>query len=298
METLENAITKSEIKDFIIKNKEKSVQEISDILGLSMATIRANRAWLVRDKIIEKTAVTIKGKASIKKETALKKFAETVNKLGGIYDKIRTETNNSYTNKKGEKKKDARLIMTHHVSTSGVYGVVGTLPHEEWEIEQMIEAIAPGNSYLGVERDLATHKIAKSNLRKLKKTGFIGSTHFGDISQIIYGKNEGTYGHLLLDYCGNLVTFRKEIEYAINNNLLQVNGVMAVTISKPIRGKDADSNWLLDLAPLNNADPRCASERAIETYFSKVTGFNHQVVEYFFYRDKYPMALVIIKRVK
>ena len=295
---LEQTITKVEIKDFILKNRDKSIQEIADILGLPMAKVRANHAWLVRDNIIERTAIAIKGKASIKKETALKSFAQTVDKLGGIYDKIRAESNNSYANKKGEKKKDARLIMTHHVSTSGVYGVVGTLPHEDWEIEQMIEAIAPGNSYLGVERDFATHKIAKSNLRKLKKTGFMGATRFGDMSEIIYGRNEGTYGHLLLDYCGNLVTFRKEIEYAINNNLLQVNGVMAVTISKPIRGKDADSNWLLDLAPLNNTDPRCASERAIETYFSKVTGFNHQVVEYFFYRDKYPMALIIIKRVK
>lgn len=295
---LEQTITKVEIKDFILKNRDKSIQEIADILGLPMAKVRANHAWLVRDNIIERTAVAVKGRASIKKETALKSFAQTVDKLGGIYDKIKAESENTFANKNGKNKDDARIKMTHHVSTSGVYGVVGTLPHEDWEIEQMIEAIAPGNSYLGVERKLKTHKIAKSNLRKLKKTGFMGSTHFGDMSQILYGKNEGTYAHLLLDYCGNLVTFRKEIEYAINNNLLQVNGVMAVTISKPIRGFDSDSNWLFDLAPLNNADARCDSERAIETYFSKVTGFTHQVMEYFFYRDSYPMALIIIKRVK
>ncbi len=156
---LEQTITKVEIKDFILKNRDKSIQEIADILGLPMAKVRANHAWLVRDNIIERTAVAVKGRASIKKETALKSFAQTVDKLGTIYDKIKAESENTFANKNGKNKDDARIKMTHHVSTSGVYGVVGTLPHEDWEIEQMIEAIAPGNSYLGVERKLKTHKI-------------------------------------------------------------------------------------------------------------------------------------------
>lgn len=120
----------------------------------------------------------------------------------------------------------------------------------------------------------------------------------GDISNVIYGKNEGSYGHLILDYCGNLVTIKKEVEYAIQNNVLAVNGVMAITFSKPIRGIDNESLKLLGLAPINNTDTRCASDRAIEAYFNKVTGFTHQIEEFFYYMDTYPMTLVIIKRVK
>lgn len=298
METL-NTLSKQEIKNFIVENQTKSITEIANELGLSVATIRANYAWLVRDNIIQKTATKTTKKASF---TSLKdsvdKISKSINKVDKLYDKIKKDSKNTYHNHEGENKQTAREKMVKAIVDSGVFGIVPTLPNTEWTIEKMIDNQTKGNSFIGVERDLATYKKMKANLKALKKQGLFGSTLHGDIAQVIYGKNESTYAHVILDYCGNLVTFKNEINHVIQNNILAVNGIMAVTFSKPIRGIDNESLKLLGLAPTNNTDTRCDSDRAIEAYFNKITGFTHKVEEFFYYRDTYPMTLVIIKRVK
>jgi len=64
------------------------------------------------------------------------------------------------------------------------------------------------------------------------------------------------------------------------------------------------TNKIKSLAPINNGDERCVSDRGIENYFAKITGWNYEVSEIFYYSDKkengkgYPMTLVIIKRLK
>jgi hypothetical protein len=109
---------------------------------------------------------------------------------------------------------------------------------------------------------------------------------------------------LILDYCGHLSTFSKEIEYVINNDILKLFGIMAITFGKPLRGLDSQTAKIKGLAPINNGDERCVSDRGIENYFAKITGWNYEVKEIFYYSDKkesgkgYPMTLVIIQRIK
>jgi hypothetical protein len=284
-------LTREEIKDFIVNNKEKNVNEIANLLNVPMPTIRANRAWLVQRNIVEPIVPK-------KNKTQEEKINETIKKVDSIFAKIKKTSKNTYTNQDGVKKSDARERMVQPIVDSGVFGVIASLPNEEWIIEQMIDSKVKGNSFIGVERDFATFKIMKSKFKQLKKSGFLGLAVHGQISSLIYGKNENSFAHLILDYCGNLVTIKKEIEYAIQNNILSLNGIMAITFSKPIRGIDSESLKLLELAPINNSDARCDSDRAIEAYFNKVTGFTHKIVEIFYYRDTYPMTLVIIKRIK
>jgi hypothetical protein len=206
---------------------------------------------------------------------------------------------NTYKNETGANKAIAREKMANIIIKSGVQGIVPTLPNTNWAIELMIEKLAKGNSFLGVERNPLTFKKMRTNLKQLRKNNELsGETHLGNIAEVIFGKNENSYAHLILDYCGNLVTIRKELEYAIQNNVVAVGGVIAVTFAKPIRGIDAESLKLLDLAVENNTDSRCASDKAIEAYFHKITGFTHKVVEFFHYRDTSPMTLVLIKRIK
>lgn len=206
---------------------------------------------------------------------------------------------NTYKNETGANKAIAREKMANIIIKSGVSGIIPTLPNTNWAIELMINKVTNSNSFLGVERNPITYKKMRSNLKEFKSTSNIfGTTHLGNISEVIYGKNEGSYAHMILDYCGNLATIKKELEYTIQNNVLAVGGVMAVTFAKPIRGTDAESLKLLDLAVENNTDSRCASDKAIEAYFQKITGFTHKVVEFFYYQDTYPMTLVLIKRIK
>jgi predicted transcriptional regulator len=294
METL----TKQAVTDFIIENhKTMSVTEMANELGLTIGNVRAKYVWLVRKNVIQVEQKTkVVKKTSVSESVA--KFSKSIKKIDSLYEKIKKESKNTYQNHKGINKQNAREIMKNAIVESGVVGVIPTLPNTEWAIEQMIDNEVKGNNFLGVERDAPTYKKMKQTLNKIRKNGFVGGSHFGDIASIIYGKNENSFAHLILDYCGNLVTIKNELEYAINKNILAVDGVMAVTFSKPIRGIDNESKKLLNLAPKNNSDERCQSDRAIESYFHKITGFTHEVVEFFYYRDSYPMTLVIIKRVK
>jgi predicted DNA-binding transcriptional regulator len=262
-------LSKSEIQAFIVDNHKKmDNKEIAKKLGLTLNVIRANYATLKRFNRLESKTTK-------------------VNKTG-----------NSYSNHKGENKERARVKMVNHITNSGVTGTIPTLPNEAWTIEQMINKINPNNNFVGVESNPKTFKIMKSTLRKLKATGIVGSVHSGMINEVIYGKIEDTYAHMILDYCGNLATITKEIEYAIQNDIVKVGGVMAITFAKPIRGTDKESMKLKGLASANNSDDRCDSDRATEAYFHKITGWNYEVSEFFYYQDTYPMTLVIIKRIK
>ena len=139
-------------------------------------------------------------------------------------------------------------------------------------------------------------------LIKGKELNLNAKSYFGEVCELIYGKLENTYAHLVLDYCGELPKIAKEVEYALNNNIVAVGGTIAVTFVKQIRGSKNTlmGEKIMALATRNNNDFRCESERSAEAYFHKVTGWNYEIKEFFYYQDKghTPMALVIIKRIK
>jgi DNA-binding Lrp family transcriptional regulator len=275
---MKKANQKEAIKAAIIANPTIDRAELAEKQKVSLREVGAMYASLRRYGII----------------TAVEAIKEP-KKLG----RKPKDDKNTYKNETGANKAIAREKMANIIIKSGVSGIIPTLPNTNWAIELMINKAINSNSFLGVERNPITYKKMRSKLKELKKSdNLFGATHLGNISEVIYGKNEGSYAHMILDYCGNLVTIKKELEYSIQNNVLAVGGVMAITFAKPIRGTDAESLKLLDLAVENNTDNRCASDKAIEAYFQKITGFTHKVVEFFYYQDTYPMTLVLIKRTK
>lgn len=275
---LENEV----IQKFIIKNyKKMDTYEMANKLGVKPFRVAGNKAALTR----------------LKKIGTDGKIAVFGKKAKQLTEKPKVEKN-TYKNHNGVNKSIARDKMADIIIKSGVSGIVPCLPNKDWTIERMIHDKTQCNTYLGVEREKETYNVMRSTLQDLKSINFFGATHFGNISEVIFGKYENSYAHMILDYCGNLRTIQKELEYSLQHNLLMVNGVMAVTFAKPIRGVDSESLRLLDLAPIHNADNRCESDKAIEAYFQKITGFTHKVVEFFYYQDTYPMTLVLIQRVK
>ena len=274
------------IKEVILANVNKSNKEIAEMLNISTPKVSCTRNWLVRKGLVEGTT-----------KSAPKSRSERTSDILSIYGSL----TNTYRNHNGENKEVARVKMTNHVVNSGVVGVVPTLPNTDWIIEQKIANQLPDMSFIGAELDKVTYNKMRKNLKSFDLNA---TTHFGKIGELIYGKTEDTYGHLILDYCGHLSTFSKEIEYAINNNIVKVGGIMAITFGKPLRGLDSQTAKIKGLAPINNGDTRCMSDRGIENYFAKITGWNYEVSEIFYYSDKkesgkgYPMTLVIIKRIK
>lgn len=272
---------KKKIRNYVLKNhKSMTTSEMALKLNVDNIKVGACYANLKRNKIIN---------CDIKKEVSI------IDKMASVYELAKKTNANTYTNHNGENKEKARNKMANYVIGSGIIGIVPTLPNTEWVIEQKIDSKLRGVEFLGVECNEPTFNIMKTNLRTTKLKA---KTHFGFIGELMYGKLENTYAHLILDYCGMLPTMSKEIEYAINNDIIKIGGFMAITFAKPIRGTDIQSEKIKSLSAINNTDDRCVSDKGVEAYFNKVTGWNYQVVEFFYYQDTYPMTLVMIKRIK
>ena len=158
-------------------------------------------------------------------------------------------------------------------------------------------SLTDGNDFIGCEIDETTYNGMRLTV-KCDKLPI--ETHLGSISDKIYGVDSNTYAHLILDYCGSVVTFGKEIQYAIDNNLVKVGGTMSVTFCK--RGSSNPNNFIKKLANINTNvnDTRGEMERGVEAYFHKIVGWDYEIEEIFNYQDKgkAPMMLVRIKRMR
>lgn len=273
------------IQKELLANPSIDTFKLSEKYNVSSTLIGANRRGLVTKGLLNRSDINKAIETSISK----------LNKVSSAYEKAKKTSLNTYSNHNGENKEVARTKMSNYIVDSGVVGLIPTLPNTTWAIEQKIEAQTKGNEFIGVECNEPTFKKMKLTLKKLKLNA---TTVLGYIGGLLYGKLENTYAHLILDYCGNLATISKEVEYSINNDIVKVGGIMAITFSKPIRGTDSQSEKLKGLACINNSDDRCLSDRGVEAYFNKITGWNYQVMEFFYYQDTYPMTLVIIKRIK
>jgi len=271
------------IQKEIIDNPSIGTKVLANKYNVSGMKVGANRSIVKR------------GLSAVNK--VIDERIDSVDKQVSAYELKKQKKENTYANHDGENKELARIKMANYIIDSGIVGVIPTLPNTTWAIEQKIDSQISGNEFFGVECHEPTFKVMKS---KLKHLTLKAKTIFGLIGDILYGKLENTYAHLILDYCGNLATICKEVEYAIYNDIIGVGGIMAITFSKPIRGTDMQSEKLKGLAAITNNenDERCMSDKGVEAYFNKITGWNYQVVEFFYYQDTYPMTLVIIKRIK
>lgn len=259
-------LTKGDIQEFILKNYGKITNdEIATKLGIEATKVRGNVAALKRS--------------------------------GKIKNDSKKSSSNTYSNADGKNKQEARIKMVSSVEASGVTGTILTLPHIACTIEKMILDVTNGNDFIGCELDKATYNGMK---RTVKEENLPIKTHLGAISDKIYGVDSDTYSSMILDYCGQVTTFAKEIQYAINNDLIKVKGKMCITFAK--RGSSDTNNFIKKLANINSNtnDVRGEMERGVEAYFNKITGWNYEIEEIFNYQDKgkSPMMLVIIKRVK
>lgn len=262
---------------------------------LTAETKTAIRTELIDKPKINRPSLAVKYGVTLRTVGAIYAHLSRAAKKAGIVKKA----DNSYSNHDGFNKNVARTKMINPIIDSGVAGNILTLPNNNWIIEQKIAKAVKGVSFTAVE---CVRKTFLEMRRKGKELGLSFTANFGFINEFIYGKIENSYGHLILDYCGELPKISKEIEYAINNNIVAVGGIIAVTFVKQIRGTKNTvlGETIMGLATINNGDLRCDTERAAEAYFNKITGWNYRVEEFFYYQDKghTPMALVVIKRIK
>ena len=204
----------------------------------------------------------------------------------------------NYNNEQGENKKEERNVIAEYVANSGVVGLIPSLPFITWEIERKINDMVEGNHFIGVNRVINTYEKSKNYV---KQNGLKNCTPYnGYMADLIYDKDADTFAHYILDYCCQLPTAMKQVEYIVHNDLVVVNGLLLMTFGLPIRsGKYADR--VKEFSNYNNnneKENRGLSDKALENYFVNLVGKNYKILEFYYYHDTYPMVLVVIKRIK
>jgi hypothetical protein len=228
-------------------------------------------------------------------------ISERTNSILNRLDKLENaieKSKNTYSNENGIEKQGCRFKIEHKITTSNVYGTILTLPHIACLIEKMILAKSKSFNFIGVERDDKTFTEMKKTIKKDKLAIL---PYKGNISDKIYGMERESYAHLILDYCGLLTTISKEIQYTLHNKLVPIGGTIHITFAKIFRGQRHihDKVRTNTIVTNGNKDERCESEVAIRTFFDKVCGFDYDLEEIYYYKDKgrTPMVLVQIKRI-
>ena len=138
----------------------------------------------------------------------------------------------NYKDKKILQKQMIRIAVAEYIKDSGITGLIGCLPHIDWNGEVVIENTVKGNTYLAVANNKYVHE---AMTLKQELLGFEGDTVLGDMYDVLTGYGENSFAHLNLDFCGVLPTQGKTVKYVIDNNLIQVGGYMFLTFQKNVR---------------------------------------------------------------
>lgn len=280
MTTLSNE-RKAELKIEIAKLPTLTPQELAIKYGISTREVAGIRR-----------SITCDARPNKVNNDSVAEFKKNEKKQS----KKEIKESNTYSNSEGANKQKARELMVSYITK---LGLTLSLPWIECAIEKMLLELNENHKFVGVERDKATYKAMR---KFIKKNGLPIEAHLGNISSKIYGTIPNTYANMILDYCGELPTIANELKYAIDNDIMEVDGVIAVTFAKPIRKVNTFYGQQItgfgSITSNVQGDTRCLSDRAVEAYFHKICGFNYELVEIFNYQDKYPMTLVIVRRIK
>jgi hypothetical protein len=95
-----------------------------------------------------------------------------------------------------------------------------------------------------------------------------------------------------------LGTIAEDMKNMFQVNIVGVNGIIAITLSKRINKVSQSSKVYDEMNKLIKNENDIETIHAFKTFFSKVCGFNYSIEEIFEYHDTCSMALIIIKRLK
>lgn len=294
------ALSKEQRQKFVIENHSRMTnKEIAQLLNVSFPTIRADKYWLVKKGIITENGNPVNENIIVDNDIDVNTIANNIHKQVEL---LRKKSNkNTYANHKGENKDIARKIWVKYIIESGLTGNLISLMNTEVSGEREILNALPDMKITGIE---CVPEVYKELRKTVKLANLPIITKLGYVHEFMYGVESDTYAHMILDYCGCLSTKTKELEYTINQNLVQVGGYIALTIKREIRQIKYSDNArkLLSLTDTKSNvgiyDNVPKFDRLNEIYIQKLLGFNYQLVEVFNYRDTTNMTLFMIKRIK
>jgi len=202
-----------------------------------------------------------------------------------------------FKNKNGEKKQEARVIMVNSIKEFDK--PILSLPADTLAIEKMLWKKRAKAKFVLCEN---INDVYYNLLEQICKTRphTPPSVEPKEIGEMIKCAEPETYSNLILDYCGQIGTFHDEITHAIKNNIVVVNGVIAITVNKRITGASSH-NFVERMERLEQyktlGDDETRTRRAALIFINKVVGFNYSIERVFDYHDTAAMLLIVIRRI-
>lgn len=274
------------IQEYILKNGQNMTnKEMAINLGLGNMKMAGNITAVKNKGLVPK-------KGWLKSDILKSKYKPVrANFLKGKFKTIYSDC-----------KKKARNFIVNQVLKKK--GKILSLCGERMIIEQMIYDKKPrGYSFDMVEYN---KKLMKRILRKsadLSIFNNINSFYCGEILDLIKKANKDEYAHLILDYCGTIDRFHRDVQTAILKNIVQVGGSISITFCKRCK----ISNFIRFWANNGNTETHSINFNAIDNFINfLISNGNYKIIEIYNYSQKgkngynngSKMVLYILERIK
>jgi len=201
--------------------------------------------------------------------------------------------NNTYTNGDGIEKERVRNILANEVEASGVVGKYLGLPFYTADFEKKIYNRIPTMSFVGCETERNTFLLREKYNRM---HDFPMEMHNCELSKMIRNSEPNAYAHVFLDYMGGLHKFKNEILEAMDRQIVQIGGTLAITIQNAQR-----YGLVREVSPYaRKLDNRTASTKMIDRFICDAKGDDYELLSNNYYKDNghVGMNLIILKRIK
>jgi hypothetical protein len=281
-----NDLTKEKIYQIVFDNITLTTYEISEKFGIPTRSIAgAKRSYTVLQKNggVVKEKIT-HSKKRLEKSDEVVKIAKEKGFSGG-----------------GEKKELARERMCVYTMLSDVNnGLCFSFTHKEAGLEKKLLQVLPDLNFIGVECE---RNVYKEMLRTIKKDSLPIKPYFGYATDILKASNSDRFAHLYLDFCGTLFNNADDIQYTMQNDLVQKNGLICITVCRTTRvGK---GRWFEEWKNCggfgtNIEDTRTYCDQRNENFIHKLMplGCKYMLLDIFKYRDSNDMCLYVIQRIR
>lgn len=301
-----NTITAKELQQVILCHPMATNKDIAEAVGVSEQRVWANRGAMSSNVTranknanvnanIEpnvKRQYNKKIKTEIKKEVRICKTTNAPHKNTTIPPKMLGE----FLNVKGKKKMTSRQKQVNAVNRSPISNkTMLTLAHKDCLLEIELLKTNPNLRFQSAEIIEETYH---EQLATIIKHKLPISSHFGNLRELVECASENQYSHALMDFCCQISKVKDIVKMAIEKNIVEVNGLISLTVNKRI---SSDWNFVTKMEQLNppvNFDENTRTEHVIKTFINRIGGMGYAIEEVFNYRDTSSMILFIIRRIE
>jgi len=276
-DNVDDILSDDNIRDIIKNNITLKPKELNALYPkVSTHKFNALRYWLLVDDY---------------RQTRLYKEVEK-------YRKAYYKSVEKYKDKGFEGKNLIRNFVAEVVANSGVYGVIGCLPHFDWLGEVAIDKLSIGNSYVGIANNINVFKGASINIELL---GLNATMEYGSMHEVISKYPSNSFAHINMDFCGVMPKQAETVVYAIQNDLVQVGGYLFLTFKRVVRNVKIGfyAERFNHYKTLNTSESGLTnSDFANDNLLKDIIGDKFKLVKKISYQTGSPMVFYAIKRIK